>query len=212
MITTKYESREQWMASRMGKITGSRAGDVVPKKTGTGKKIGFYELVAERLTVPETDGMVPSETPMERGTRLQSFAIDRFKRETGKAVDESLVLWSRDDCESIAVSPDGVMEEGREAIETKCLSSARHVEAYATNRVPDEYRHQVLQYFAVNDVLERLWLCFYDPRIACRDFFFLKIERADLFEACGDTPESAVAAQKKTIAEVDNLVARMSDF
>ena len=54
------------MAAREGKITGSRLKDIIVKR-GTGKKIGFYSLIAEKLGIPAEEG----ETPMERGSRLE---------------------------------------------------------------------------------------------------------------------------------------------
>ena len=125
MITTKFETKEEWMLARKGKITGSRLKDIIVKR-GTGQKLGFYELIAERLAVaPDT------ESPMERGTRLEPEAIERFEKETGKKVDASLVIWSREDNENIALSPDGSIGE-TEAVECKCLSSSRHLEAWLT--------------------------------------------------------------------------------
>lgn len=208
MKTVGFETREQWLAARKGKITGTRLKEIVVKR-GTGKKLGYYELIAERLSVDEStfDGYVPNETPIDRGTRLEKPAIDRFRKETGKDVNDSLVLWMRDDNESIAISPDGFIGE-TEAVETKCLASARHIEAYLTNAVPDEYEFQKLQYFIVNDKLETLYFCFYDPRIPNKDFFYITISRASV-QADIDT---YLEYQRKELAEVDEVVAKLSGF
>ena len=40
------EDEALWMIARRGKITGTRASDVTPKKTGKGEKKGIYEIVA----------------------------------------------------------------------------------------------------------------------------------------------------------------------
>ena len=208
MKTVRFETQDQWLLARQGKITGTRLKDIIVKR-GTGEKIGFYELIAERLTVSEEDfeGFVPNETPMDRGTRLQKYAIDRFCKETGKEVDESLVLWTREDNESIAVSPDGVISEA-EAVETKCLSSARHVEAYLTNEIPDEYKYQTRQYFIVNDKLEKLYVCFYDPRIPCKAFFYMVIERSEVEAEIAELLSTQVEKLKK----VEEAVLKMSKF
>ena len=208
MKTVPFESRDQWLQARMGKVTGTRLKDLIVKK-GTNKKIGFYELIAERLMVSDEDfeGYVPNETPMGRGTRLQKYAIDRFRKTTGKEVDERLVMWIREDNESIAISPDGVISE-TEAVETKCLSAANHIKALITNAVPDDYEYQVKQYFIVNDKLETLYLCFFDPRIPCKDFFYLKITRPEV-EA--DVKE-LFELETKELKEVDEWVAKLSNF
>ena len=51
MRTLTFETKEAWAEARRGKITGTRLKDIIVKR-GTGKKIGFYELIAERLGIP----------------------------------------------------------------------------------------------------------------------------------------------------------------
>jgi len=199
MKTTLYKSREEWLAARQGKITGTRVKDLIVKR-GTGKKKGYYELIAERLaTVPD------GENPMDRGTRLESEAILRFIKETKKEVDTSLVIWSRDDNDSIAISPDGFIDQV-EAVEVKCLSSASHIEAYLTQEVPTEYKDQTIQYFVVNDLLRTLYVVFYDPRIPCKDYFVLEVQRDQ-----GKVDEY-LEYERTAMREVDEIVLRLSNF
>lgn len=204
-----YEDKAQWLTARLGKITGTRLKDIVVKR-GTGKKLGYYELIAERLSVSEEDfdGYIPNETPMDRGTRLQKIALEEFSKQTGKKIDDKLVLWVRDDNESIAISPDGTVIGEEAAIETKCLASARHVEAYLTQAVPDEYEFQKLQYFIVNEKLQTLYFSFYDPRIPAIQFFFLKIERKDIEEDI----KTYLEYQRTVLKEVEEIVAKLSNF
>lgn len=176
MITLRFESREDWLEARKGKITGTRVKDIITKR-GDGYKIGVYELIAERMAVKREE----DEDVMERGVRLEAEALARFTEETKKKVDTSLVIWTRDDEESIAISPDGIVGK-TEAVEVKCLSSARHIEALITQEVPSDYEDQVLQYFIVNDKLSRLYLVFYDPSIPAKDFFFLEVKRESVQE------------------------------
>jgi predicted phage-related endonuclease len=199
MIIKKYESREEWLEARTGKITGTRLKDILVKR-GTGKKIGFYELIAERLALPP-DG----ENPMDRGSRLELEAMERFINESGKNVDTSLVIWMRDDNESIAISPDGFIGT-KEAVEVKCLSSARHLEAYLTQEVPSEYMEQALQYFIVNDELEILHFVFYDPRLSVKDFFEITITR----ESIKDKVVEYLEYEKNIIQEVNAIVNSLS--
>jgi predicted phage-related endonuclease len=209
MKTLKFETRDEWLFGRIGKITGTRLKDIVVKR-GTGKKIGYYELIAERLGVPP-DG----ENPMERGARLEAEAIERFIVETGKNVDTSLVIWTRDDNENIAISPDGIVSE-EEAVEVKCLSSARHIEALLTNSIPDEYEYQVLQYFIVNENLKTLNVVCYDPRFVALyastgskkqlDFFVIEVKRESLTEQITEYLEY----ERKTLAEVEQIVNQLT--
>jgi len=199
MKTLKFEEKESWLAARRGKITGTRLKDIITKR-GTGKKKGYYELIAERIAV-EAD----EENPMERGLRLEEEAVMKFKEATGKTVDTSLVIWQREDCESIAISPDGFIGE-TEAVEIKCLSSASHIEAWLTKEVPSEYIDQVMQYFCVNDKLETVYSVFYDPRIPAKDYFVIETKREDVMEKV----EAYLQYQKDTIAEINQIVCELS--
>lgn len=199
MKTLKFDNKEAWLAGRIGKITGSRLKDIVVKR-GTGKKIGFYELIAERLGIP-ADG----ENAMDRGTRLEAEAVEAFTKETGKEVDSSLYIWTRDDDESIAISPDGVIGK-TEALECKCLSSARHIEAFLTQEIPDEYEFQKLQYFIVNDKLQTLYFAFYDPRLLAKPFFYITVKREDIEKEI----EQYLNYQRETLAEVNAIVNQLT--
>lgn len=209
MKILKFEDseRDEWLYARRGKITGSKLKDIYSKRDPEKKKIGFYELVAERLGLPpDTD-----ENSMERGHRLESDAIDRFAAETKKKVDKSLIIWAREDNENIAVSPDGIVSE-KEAVEAKCLSSARHIEAYLTKQIPDDYQMQSVQYFIVNDKLKILHFVFYDPRFAMfidpdsskakLDYFTIEVKREDVQEKV----DEYLAFERKVIAEVNEIV------
>lgn len=193
-----FETREDWLEARKTKITGSKLKNIVVKR-GTGQKIGYYELIAERLAMPGAE-----EDPKERGSRLEEEAIQRFEEETGKKVDASLTLWIRDDNESIALSPDGSIGS-KEAVEVKCLSSARHIQAFF-EKIPNEHMDQVYQYFIVNEDLEQLHFCFYDPRLQYKDFFFFTVTRDEVKEKA----EEYLQYQRNVLESVNQIVKELS--
>lgn len=173
MKILRFNNEQDWLDARLGKITGTRAKDVMPKGRGaTGYRAGFYEIIAERIALPHN-----GENVMDRGKRLEDEAIERFKKETGKKAKRELVLCVREDNEAIAYSPDALIGK-TEDVEVKCLSSARHLEAWMTQEIPAEYESQIIQGFVVNDKLKRRYMVFYDPRMP-KDFFYLTIQRKD---------------------------------
>ncbi len=209
------------MYFRRGKITGSRLKEIYSKRDPDKRKIGFYELVAEKLGLPPDDG----ETAMERGTRLEEEAVDRYAEVSGKEIDKSLLIWFRDDDENIAISPDGVIWP-HEAVEAKCLSSARHIEAYIKKNIdklsdfeaiPDDYQMQAVQYFIVNDDLQTLHFVFYDPRFAMYqspeqrkknklEFFWLDVKREDVQPLI----EEYLTFERRTMGKVNEIVNQLT--
>lgn len=191
MKIEKYDDRDQWLEGRRGRITGTRLKDLITK----GKpKIGFYEIIAERVALPAGEEMA-----MDRGLRLEDDAVLRFTKETGKKVNTDLVIWRRDDDANIAISPDGYIGK-TEAVECKCLSSARHIEAWLTQQIPSEYEYQALQYFIVNDQLKTLHVVFYDPRMP-KDFFVINVHRKDVQEQV----DECLQIEREVLAKVAEI-------
>ena len=195
-----FEDKESWLEARKGKITGSRLKDIVVKR-GTGEKITFYEMIAERIAEPADD-----ENPMERGIRLETEAITEFEKVIEQKIDTSLVIWESDENKDIAISPDGFTDR-ETAVEVKCLSSAKHLEAYLTKKVPSDYEYQVLQYFIVNEELETLYFVMYDPRMPDKiKLHYFTIKREEVQEQV----DIYLAYQKEKLAEIDRIVTELT--
>lgn len=192
------QNSDEWLEARKGKITGSKLKDIVIKR-GTGKKLGFYELLADRLAI-EAD----EEDCRERGHRLEEEAVEIFVKMTGKQV-EKVGICVRDDNENIALSPDRLIKVGKkysESLEIKCLSAARHLQAFFEQQIPDEYEFQKLQYFIVNEDLQRLYFGFYDPRVTVKPFFYIEVRREDIAKDI----EFYLEYQRTTLAEIESLL------
>lgn len=67
-----------------------------------------------------------------------------------------------------------------EAIEVKCLSSAKVVKAFLEKKYPKEYAPQVLKYFMVNDDLEVLHFVIYTDVIPGLDIQIFDIKREEM--------------------------------
>lgn len=198
MQILKFDSEEAWLEARLGKITGTRLGNLMGKRDGK-PKAGYYELIAERVAIPASE-----ENVMDRGKRLEEEAVERFAKEAKKKVNTDLVIWQSDDNKDIALSPDGAIGKS-EAVECKCLSSARHIEAYLTQQIPDEYECQVLQYFIVNPQLKKLYFIFYDPRMPI-DLFWITVERKNVKEMI----EFYRSLEEKVLTEVAEIEKKLT--
>lgn len=208
MLIQTFENERDWLEARRGKITGSRLKKLVVKR-GTEKKIEFYEMIAERLSKPLGIGEVKL-SPLDHGHAYEAEAISRFEQMTGKEVDCTKCIWSREDNQNIAISPDGVVigTDNTEAVEAKCLSEANHLKAYLTKEIPEEFEEQKLQYFIVNDKLQKLTFCFLNPRLMAADFFTIEFTRADVLAEI----EEKLIFERQTLAEIDSIVDSLMSF
>jgi len=144
---------------------------------------------------------------MERGHSLEREALDVFSEMTGKKVKEKDEVWVSDKNEYIALSPDGEIS-ATEATEVKCLSSARHLQAYFEKKVPSDYEEQSVQYFIVNEKLKKLYFIFYDPRIAAKPLHYLVIERKDVEEKI----KLYEAQQIDDLKAMDEMIMQLTKF
>lgn len=180
MKIVKFENNDdgqkEWAQYRIGRIGGSGLKDIIVFR-GEGEKKAFYQLIADRLAIPKDD-----ENAMDRGHRLEVEAIEELEKKIDKVFIKDLHIWEREDNNSITVSPDGYSSDLKEAVEVKCLNTAEHIESLITGEYPSQYRYQVLQYFIVNDKLEKLYFVMYEPRLRVHQFQYFEVYRKDLEE------------------------------
>lgn len=203
MIIKKYDTKEQWLAGRQCCITGSSLADIVVKR-GTGKKMGFYQLIADRVA----HNPDPDESAMDRGNRLEREAVEKLNEHTGlkfNQVDNE--IWVSSDNDNIVISPDAYVKGKKITIaaETKCPNSAKYLMYRDIDEVPLEYELQVLQYFIVNTDLETLYLTLYDDRIVAAPIHIITVTRKEL----GLRIEHYLKYQLDTLAEVNKYVEKL---
>jgi hypothetical protein len=116
--------------------TRTKAVAYITKNT---KVSDLLKLLADKLSIEDN-----SENPMERGHTLEQEAIDKFTEMTGKKVVRT-GMWVSDENENIACSPDGMISD-TEAVEIKCLSASRHLEAFFTKDEFNSIRIPTLGY------------------------------------------------------------------
>lgn len=185
----------EWLHKRKGVVTGTRLKSIMG--TPKARQDAIYEVIAERLTVGVDED---HENPMERGSRLEPDAIAVFELETSKQV-ERIGFSESDDNPMIANSPDGLIGES-EAVEIKCLGGKNHVKMWLTNKVPDEYQWQVVQYFVVNEKLEKLYFVGYNPDIPIHQLHVIEVKREDISKDI----ELAKKSQEAFLVEVNAIV------
>ena len=162
------QGSSEWMSFREGKLTGTTIGKIFAKSRKTGEMYDtekplttFYQKIAERLAegTGDDDGL---ESSRERGLSMESEAIAEAEAHLGLKLIRGNV-WQDEDKNHIE-SPDAYTKDLKQAVEIKCLSSARHIQAIVEDKPPAEYYAEYLNYFLVNPKLEKLHIFLYDPR------------------------------------------------
>lgn len=205
MIIKQFETEQEWLENRLGKITGSTLSDIVPLRETGKEKIGFWKLLAEKLAKPRDF----NEIPMERGHELEPIAISILEEKLGNNIkfDKSLVMWEREDDNNIAISPDGFTEDLKKAVEVKCKNSAQHIQCYYEKQYPKEHYFQFLQYFIVNEKLEELYVLMYDPSfIEKLQFHYFIIKREEIKEDI----DKYLEFQRNKLEKINKIVIELS--
>ena len=202
-----------WMAYREGKRTGTTVGKIFAKSRATGELydtekplITFYQKVAERLAIGTGDDGLDSSR--ERGKDLEQEAINEAEQKLGLDLIRGNV-WVADDERHIE-SPDAYTKDLKTAVEIKCLSSARHIQAIIEDRPPAEYYAEYLNYFMVNPKLKILYVFLYDPRFILPELcaYSFKLERKALEYDIERMSDVDAEAERKIDEAVQNLIKR----
>ena len=129
----------------------------------------IYKLIAQRIAKPinPNDYTLPegaTYSAMLRGQILEEEARELTSEKLGKQIIPGRV-WQSEVNEYMICSPDGeiVDDTGKvsEAVEIKCLDSWKVVKAYYEKHPPLDYEAQIIQYFLVNENLQKLYFCIY---------------------------------------------------
>ncbi|MBF1483048.1 YqaJ viral recombinase family protein [Prevotella pallens] len=127
----------------------------------------IYKLIAQRIAKPINPNDYADRIPegatysaMLRGQILEEEARELISEKLGKKIIPGRV-WQSEENEYMICSPDGEFEDETEAVEIKCLDSWKVVKAYYEKHPPLDYEAQIIQYFLVNENLQKLYFCIY---------------------------------------------------
>jgi len=170
------QGSDEWLNARDGVITGSE----VKRVYGTAANAYIYELIANALT-PAKDRT--TNDAMNHGNEYELDAITLYEMEQGVVDRVGFVLHDKYDW--LGVSPDALVKKGKKyvgGVEVKCPDTKTHIKYLEDDKIPAEYRAQIMQYFLVCDTLQRLDFVSYDPRIQMPEhqLFIKRITREEL--------------------------------
>lgn len=180
MKANASQESADWLVSRAGKFTASRASDLMAKtKTGPGAARGnlIALLAVERLTGQPVETY--QNAAMARGIETEAEARDAYSFARSVAVDEVGYV-PHPSIANVGCSPDGLIGDDG-LLEIKCPASmAKHLDSLRTGAHAVEYRWQLQHQLFVTG---RAWVdaASYDPRFP--EGLQLAIKRVERDEA-----------------------------
>ena len=175
----------------------------------------IYKLIAQRIAKPinPNDYTLPegaTYSAMLRGQILEEEARELISEKLGKQIIPGRV-WQSDVNEYMICSPDGeiVDDTGKvsEAVEIKCLDSWKVVKAYYEKHPPLDYEAQIIQYFLVNENLQKLYFCIYsdvftNPDLGLQIFELKREDYREKIELTGRVQNATLGLVEKEVQKL----------
>ena len=195
------QGTDEWHQLRKGKITGTTLKSIMG--TPRARQEALYELVSQRLKLGLDDD---EENAMQRGVRLESEAASAFEFETELETERTGFSQSEDN-PFIANSPDRWIKDANgvdltEGVEIKCPEGKNYVKIWLTNKIPDDYYWQMIQYFVVNEKLLKMHFVAFNPDIPAHPLHIIEMLRRDVEKDI----ETARSEQDKFLKEVEEIL------
>lgn len=157
----------EWMALRIGKIGGSRVGDLLTEGRGGAESLTKRkyknELIRERLTHRKLDTY---KTPaMLRGIELEPLARSWYEIHHNVLVDQVAIVL-HPTIEGGQCSPDGIVTSTNSLIEIKVPNPENHLDNILTDgKQLDQYYDQCMWQLACMPEMEYCDLISFDPEM-----------------------------------------------
>jgi hypothetical protein len=154
MIT--YPELEQrtieWHEMKWAKVGGTLA-----KGLRTKGDTLFIDILSQDIEEFEPSDSFQNAA-MERGQEMEPFAIEYAEAYTGLKFEQFGWLQSSEN-RLLGISPDGLTADLKIGIETKCYARKKHTEILLKYAIPTDDIDQVIHYFTVNPLLEKMFYC-----------------------------------------------------
>ena len=177
----------------------------------------IYKLIAQRIAKPINPNDYADRIPegatysaMLRGQILEEEARELISEKLGKKIIPGRV-WQSEKNEYMICSPDGeiVDDTGKvsEAVEIKCLDSWKVVKAYYEKHPPLDYEAQIIQYFLVNENLQKLYFCIYsdvftNPELGLQIFELKREDYREKIELTGRVQNATLGVVEREVQKL----------
>lgn len=195
IVLTTDQRTPEWHAARLGRLTGSCAGDMLAKiKTGeaAARRDLRTRLVCERLTGESQEDAFVSKD-MQRGIDKESDAFAAYEALTGEMARPCGFL--AHDTLMAGCSPDGDVGAFAGLLELKCPKAATHLRYLRAQAVPADYLPQITHNLWITGAAWCDFVSFDDRFPAEHQVFRVRVRAADLDLAGYETAARAFLAE-----------------
>lgn len=137
------QGSDEWLALRLGLITGSRFKDVMTKNKGlteaAARRNYRAELVVERLTQQQVERY--RSKAMDWGNTTEELAATTYMLATGNDLERC--GFYKHTIYEFGVSPDRKLVDLNGCVEIKCYEVANHIQTLRNGHMPPEHKAQV---------------------------------------------------------------------
>lgn len=163
------QGSDEWYAARLGKVTASRAADVLTKKGSAARSNLSAQLVLERLTKTRAESF--QSPSMQWGIDQEPTARLFYEAYRGVLV-ESVGFVQHPLIEYAGASPDGLVET-KGLVEIKCPNTSTMIDIILTKKIPTNHITQMQMQMAC---CQKDWCDYvvFDPRMPPKAKLFIK--------------------------------------
>lgn len=198
---------EAWLQARLGRLTASRASDMLAKGKGSAESVSRrnlrVQLVLERITNRPQERQF-SNGPMQHGEATEDAAYAAYEALTGSMLSRTGFLSHNE--HMVGCSLDGHCGDFESLIEIKCPIPAVHLEYLTTGRVPGDYLKQITHALWLTGASWCDWMSFepsFPPNLQAK---IVRVERAHVDIAAYEEAAlgflSEVAAEEQRVREL----------
>lgn len=174
-----------WVAARLGRLTSSRAADMLAtRRDGTeaaGRRNLRVQLALERLTGRPQESSYQSAAMIDGQVR-EAAAAAAYEALTGRVL--TFTGFCSADHVQAGCSLDGHVENGDGTIdgiiELKCPLAATHLETLKTKSIPREYRIQICHLFWITGAAWCDWMSYHPDFPAALQTIIVPVLRTDM--------------------------------
>ena len=198
------QGSEEWHKIRAGVITWTKLKNIYWSETV--QKTAMYDLIAEEFAPLEENF---STSAMQRWKELEPIAKAYYVDKTWEKVEE---VWFIKKNDYVGLSPDWIIfsEDGKikKALEIKCPWTKKFTKYILENKIPEEYKYQVIMYFLVISELGELDFVLYNPDFYIKEkrFFIINVKRSELEAEIYKAEVKIELFRKKWVENIKNLL------